>query len=42
MSLTESIIEEVTLEWFLFRQGYGGQVGEMGLCGRARFRIKAV
>jgi type I restriction enzyme R subunit len=30
MSLNESIIEEAALEWFLLRQGYGGQVAELG------------
>jgi hypothetical protein len=30
MSLNESIVEEAALEWFLLRQGYGGQVGELG------------
>jgi hypothetical protein len=28
MSLTESIVEDAALTWFLLRQGYGGQVGE--------------
>lgn len=28
MSLNESIVEDAALEWFLLRQGYGGQVGE--------------
>jgi hypothetical protein len=27
-SLNESIVEEAALEWFLLRQGYGGQVGD--------------
>ena len=30
MSLNESIVEDAALEWFLLRQGYGGQVGELG------------
>jgi len=30
MSLNESHVEEVALEWFRRRQGYGGQVGELG------------
>jgi predicted nucleic acid-binding protein len=30
MSLTESIVEDAALTWFLLRQGYGGQVGELG------------
>jgi type I restriction enzyme R subunit len=30
MTLTESIVEDAALEWFLLRQGYGGQVGELG------------
>jgi hypothetical protein len=30
MSLNESIIEDAALEWFRLRQGYGGQVGELG------------
>lgn len=29
-SLSESIIEEAALEWFLLRQGCGGQVAEPG------------
>ena len=24
------IVEDAALEWFLLRQGYGGQVGELG------------
>ena len=28
MSLNESIVEDAALEWFLLRQGYGGQIGE--------------
>lgn len=28
MSLNESIVEDAALEWFLLRQGYGGQVGD--------------
>jgi hypothetical protein len=28
MSLNESIVEDAALEWFLLRQGFGGQVGE--------------
>ena len=28
MSLNESTVEEAALEWFLLRQGYGGQVGD--------------
>lgn len=27
-TLNESIVEDAALEWFLLRQGYGGQVGE--------------
>ncbi len=30
MSLTESIVEDAALTWFRIRQGYGGQVGELG------------
>ena len=30
MSLNESIVEDAALTWFLLRQGYGGQVGELG------------
>ena len=30
MSLNESIVEDAALEWFLLRQGFGGQVGELG------------
>ena len=30
MSLNESIVEDAALEWFFLRQGYGGQVGELG------------
>ena len=30
MSLTESIVEDAALEWFPLRQGYGGQIGELG------------
>lgn len=30
MSLTESIVEDAALTWFHLRQGYGGQVGELG------------
>ena len=30
MSLNESIVEDAALEWFPLRQGYGGQVGELG------------
>ena len=26
----ESIVEDAALEWFLLRQGFGGQVGELG------------
>ena len=29
MSLNESIVEDAALTWFLLRQGYGGQVGEL-------------
>ncbi len=29
MSLTESIVEDAALTWFLLRHGYGGQVGEL-------------
>jgi hypothetical protein len=28
MIINEPIVEEATLEWFLLRQGYSGQVGE--------------
>jgi type I restriction enzyme R subunit len=28
MSFNESIVEDAALEWFLLRQGYGGQVGD--------------
>ncbi len=28
MTLTESIVEEAALEWFLLRQGYAVQVGD--------------
>lgn len=28
MILNESFVEDAALEWFLLRQGYGGQVGE--------------
>ena len=28
MSLNESIVEDAALEWFLLREGYGGQVGD--------------
>lgn len=33
MSLTESIVDDAALEWFLLRSAplnYGGQVGELG------------
>ena len=30
MSLNESIVEDAALEWFRLRQGFGGQVGELG------------
>jgi type I restriction enzyme R subunit len=30
MSLNESIVEDAALEWFRRRQGYAGQVGELG------------
>lgn len=30
MSLNESIVEDAALEWFLLRQGSGGQVGALG------------
>jgi len=30
MSLNESIVEEAALTWFRRRQGYAGQVGELG------------
>jgi len=30
MSLNESIVGDAALTWFLLRQGYGGQVGELG------------
>ena len=30
MSLSESTVEDTALGWFLLRQGYGGQVGELG------------
>lgn len=30
MSLNESHVEEAALEWFRRRQGYAGQVGELG------------
>ncbi len=30
MSLNESIVEKATLEWLLLRQGFGGQVGDLG------------
>jgi type I restriction enzyme R subunit len=30
MSLNESIVEDAALEWFRRRQGYPGQVGELG------------
>ena len=30
MSLNESIVEDAALEWFPLRQGYGGQVGDLG------------
>ena len=30
MALDESIVEDAALEWFLLRQGFGGQVGELG------------
>gem|GEM_PF-1468127 len=30
MSQTESIVEDAALEWFRRRQGYAGQVGELG------------
>ena len=30
MNLNESIVEDAALEWFRLRQGYGGQVGELG------------
>ena len=30
MSLNESIVEDAALEWFFLRQGYGGQVGDLG------------
>ena len=33
MNLNESIVEGAALEWFLLRQGYGGQVGELGMRG---------
>ena len=29
LSLNESIVEDAAIEWFLLRQGYGGQVGEL-------------
>ena len=29
MSLNESIVEDAALEWFLLRQGCGGQVGKL-------------
>lgn len=32
MSLTESIVEDAALEWFLLRQGYRGQVGKQTRC----------
>ena len=28
--LIESIVEDAALEWFPLRQGYGGQIGELG------------
>jgi len=31
MSLTESIVEDASLEWLRLRRGCGGQVGELGL-----------
>ena len=34
MRLNESIVEDATVEWFLLRQGYGGQVGELILQSR--------
>ena len=30
MSLNESIVENAALEWLPLRQGYGGQIGELG------------
>ena len=29
MSFNKAIVEDAPLEWFLLRQGYGGQVGEL-------------
>ena len=30
MTLNEPIVEDAALEWFRLRQGYGGQVWELG------------
>jgi hypothetical protein len=30
VTLNESIVEDAALTWFLLRQGYGGQVWELG------------
>jgi hypothetical protein len=45
MTLNESITEEAALEWSRLRQGYAGQVGELGYAAghgaRARDKMDA-